>query len=198
MNSKCLWSLIALSGEAGRICLVCTEKAKLSNANAKTKMDWEKSRDLQLHPSYNFQGKHLNNPYTLGATTWSNLGKLGGHFTHQDNFITTIHEGFGNLTSGSCEKVWRVAKGQWFDFTLSGRKCGLTRRLVIHKSTVCTHLTHKVTDYGIYNNHLRVLCSALIQILISLGQESHPIDKNQSVHQYLVAQSCAQKSIIKE
>ncbi len=79
-----------------------------------------------------------------------------------------------------------------------GGSVGLTRRLVIHKSTVCTHLTHKITDYGIYNNHLRVLCSALIQILISLGQESHTIDKNQSVHQYLVAQSCAQKSIIKE
>jgi hypothetical protein len=62
---------------------------------------------------------------------------------------------------------------------------------------VCTHLAHKITDYGIYNNHLRVLCSALIQILISIGQESHPIDKNQSVHQYLVAQSCAQKSKIK-
>ncbi len=63
---------------------------------------------------------------------------------------------------------------------------------------MCTHLTHKITDYRIYNNHLRVLGSALIQILISLGQESHHIDKNQSVHQYLVAQSCAQNCIIKE
>lgn len=159
------------------------------------------SREIQRSPAASklqFQRKTPNNPYTLDATTWNNLGKLGGHFTHQDNFITTIHEGFGNLTSGRCEKVWRVAKGQWFDFTLSGRMCGLTRRLVIHKSTVCTHLTHKMTDYSIYNNHLRVLCSDLIQILISLGQESHLLDKNQSVHQYLVAQSCAQKSIIKE
>jgi hypothetical protein len=135
------------------------------------------SRKIQRSPAASklqFPRKTPNNPYTLGATTWNNLGKLGGHFTHQDNFITTIHEGFGNLTSGRCEKVWRVAKGQWFDFTFAGRKCGLTRRPVIHKSTVCTHLTHKITDYGIYNNHLRVLCRALIQILISLGQESQP------------------------
>ncbi len=76
VNSKCLWSLIALSGEAGRICLPCTEKAKLSNANAKTKMDQGKSRDLQLHPSYNSQGKllitHIHGGLELSILTVSN------------------------------------------------------------------------------------------------------------------------------
>jgi hypothetical protein len=59
VKSKCLWSLITLSGVARRLCLVCTEKAKLSNANAKTKMDRGKSGDLQLQPSYNSQRKLL-------------------------------------------------------------------------------------------------------------------------------------------